>query len=105
MSIVINISEAELENSILSELEPVLKVLIGRVIHRELSKMSKRQIMNGVWEPLPGSLSNQMWSKFESENLNRISPDFTSLNFMAVSKNWDYKVLFGEYERWRRYNL
>jgi len=105
MNTILNFAEHELENGIYKELEPILKVLLHRVIHREVGKLSKRQVNNGVWEPLPGSLSAQMWSVFEHEHLNRISPDFKKLNLIGLSNNWPYKAIFAEYERWRRYAL
>lgn len=53
MNTILNFAEHELENGIYKELEPILKVLLHRVIHREVDKLSKRQVNNGVWSPYP----------------------------------------------------
>ena len=104
MNTIINVSETQLELGLLRRIEASLRSVLQDAIHSELEKSSKRHISNGVWEPLPGSLSSKMWLIFNNENLSRDFVDFKKLTIISISNGWEYKSVFREFERWRAYN-
>jgi len=101
MNTILNVSEYQFEAGIFTRIEESLH----QAIHGEIEKVSKRHISNGVWEPLPGSLSYKMWLSFEQANLNPSFADFKKITIIALEKGWVYRSTFREFERWRLFKI
>jgi hypothetical protein len=105
MNTILNVSEYQFEEGIFARLEASLRNLLHQAIHGEIENVSKRHISNGVWEPLPGSLSYKMWLAFEQAKLNPNLVEFKKITILSLEKDWVYRTTFREFERWRLFKI